>query len=245
MSPPPKWMQPRQRALEEDVSTPIEALTPTGRVATALRLGDCPPDRAFDRFLPLELQLVSRRYWTPLVVAMRVAQWLERYDVRSVVDIGAGAGKLCVAAALAGRTHFIGLEQRARLVGAARDLARVFEVSDRVAFLHGALGETIVPETDAYYLYNPFGENLFGPEDFLDEEVELGDERYLRDIAAVEDLLRQAPVGTYLLTYNGFGGEVPPSYSEVRVDRDLPNVLRMWRKTQSSSSGKPQSADAM
>ena len=37
--------------------------------------------------------------------------------------------------------------------------------------------------------------------------------------------------GTYLLTYNGFGGAVPRTYEQVRVDRDLPNVLRMWRQT--------------
>jgi SAM-dependent methyltransferase len=245
MRPPLKQLQPRQSDLEEDETTPILGLMPPSRVAAALRLGVCPPDRLFDRFLPLELQVVSRQYWTPLVVAMRVAQWLEQHDVRTVLDIGAGPGKLCVGAALAGRTHFTGLEQRERLVSAARDLARVFEVSDRVAFLHGALGETLVPETEAYYLYNPFGENLFGPEDCLDGEVELGDERYQRDIATVEELLRQTSVGTYLVTYNGFGGDVPPSYSEIRVDRRLPSVLRMWRKTRSSSSGDPQSADAL
>ena len=44
-------------------------------------------------------------------------------DVQSVVDIGSGAGKFCVAAALGSGCRFTGLEQRPRLVAAARTLA--------------------------------------------------------------------------------------------------------------------------
>lgn len=201
------------------------------QTAAALRAGSHLADREFDRFLPHELRCVSSVYWTPLVVAARAAKWFDELNVRTVVDIGSGAGKFCVAAALSGDCHFTGLEQRARLVSAAVDLARLLEVEDRVHFVEGALGESAAPIADAYYLYNPFGENLFGPGEHLDEDVELSDERYLRDVAATEDLLRRAPVGTHVLTYNGFGGRVPAGYTEVRVDRELPSVLRMWRKT--------------
>jgi predicted RNA methylase len=195
-----------------------------------------PTDRDFDQFLPSELRCVSGQYWTPLVVAIRAAEWLDELNVRTVVDIGSGAGKFCVAAALSGRAQLvIGVEQRARLIAAARDLAHVLDVGERVTFIHGTFGETSLPEADAYYLYNPFGENLFGPAEHLDDDVELGDARYQRDIAAVEKLLREARVGTYLLTYNGFGGEVPSSYRQVRVDLEMPNHLRMWRKTKENS----------
>jgi len=85
-------------------------------------------------------------------------------------------------------------------------------------------------------MYNPFGENLFGLEDRLDDDVELCGARYLRDVAAVERLLRDAPAGTFLLTYNGFGGDLPADYREVRVDRELPSVLRMWRKSDRANS---------
>ena len=200
-------------------------------VANALRAGICPTERVFDQFLPHELRVVSGQYWTPLFVAVRAAAWLDEFQVRTVLDIGSGAGKFCVAAALAGKARLIGVEHRARLIAAARDLARVFEVEERVTFICGAFGETLVPDADAYYLYNSFGENLFGREDHLDGDVELGDERYQRDVAAVEHLLRAARVGTFLLTYNGFGGQVPVSYEEVRFDCDMPSLLRMWRKT--------------
>lgn len=201
------------------------------QVGDAIALGTVPDERLFDRFLPYELRIVSCQYWTPLAVALRVAEWLNQLEVETVVDIGSGAGKFCVAAALATRCNFIGVEQRPRLVEAARELAEIFGVDQRVKFIQGALSPDTVPEADAYYLYNPFGENLFGSEDWLDQDVELGKERYEHDIACMESLLERAPIGTYLIKYNGFGGLVPVSYDVLRTDSCLPNPLRTWQKT--------------
>jgi hypothetical protein len=114
-----------------------------------------------------------------------------------------------------------------------------------VRFVPGTFGVGQVPVADAYYLYNPFGENLFGPQEQLDADVELSDARYHRDIDAVERMLTEAELGTCLLTYNGFGGEIPSSYTEVRVDREMPNVLRMWRKTSRVASGPGHFSDAL
>jgi SAM-dependent methyltransferase len=223
-------------ASAESVRLLERAIRPTPeQIADALRMGRCPTDRAFDRFLPDDLQAISSQYWTPLCVVRRAARWLDDLGVRTVIDVGSGAGKFCVAAALAGRCRFVGIEQRPRLVAAARALAELFEVHDRVRFVEGALGETEVPSADAYYLFNPFGENTFGADERIDGEVELSYERYQNDVALAEALLERAPVGTCLLTYNGFGGVVPPDYQKVRLDRELPNVLRMWRKVISPS----------
>ena len=212
-----------QIALDDGLTTPAE-------VAEVLRKGGCPPDRAFDRFLPAALNLASSQFWTPLAVVQRAAEWIDELSIETVVDVGSGAGKFCVAAALFTRARYIGIEHRPHLVEAARELARAFEVDDRVSFEIGSLGEAPLPEGHAYYLYNPFGENLFGPTDHLDEEVELSTERYFRDVAVVENHLRMAPVGTCLMTYNGYGGAVPTSYQQVRIDRKIPNLLRMWKK---------------
>jgi SAM-dependent methyltransferase len=227
-------------ALRADAPATVDRLMAgpsPAQIAEALRAGSCPADRVFDRYLAYELRVVSGHYWTPLAVATRVAQWLDELDVRTVVDVGSGAGKFCIAAALAGRCRFTGLEQRPRLVSAARDLARLFEVEDRVSFVEAAFGCARSPHADAYYFYNPFGENMFGQSDHLDEDVVLSAERYRGDVAATEDFLRDVPVGTYLVTYNGFGGRVPDSYDEVRVDRDPLDVLRMWRKARSIDGG--------
>ncbi len=207
------------------------------QIAEALRTGRCPEDATFDHFLDDPLRELSAQYWTPLEVAVRAAQWLEECNVRTVVDIGSGAGKFCVAAALAGHCHFTGLEHRERLVSCARGLARMFKVENRVYFIQGAFGSTNIPAADAYYLYNPFEENVMRETERIDKSVELSDERQTRDLMALRRLLLGARVGTYVLTYNGFGARLPPAYSEVRVDRELPNALRMWKKMSPSRSG--------
>jgi len=200
------------------------------RIAQALRMKRFVSDGTFDRFMGDECRPVSAEYWTPLAAARRTAEWLDQLQIHTVLDIGSGAGKFCVVAALACRARFTGIEQRTRLVAAARDLAQLFEVHDRVTFVRGTFGDSAPMVADAYYLFNPFEENLFEPDDRLDGDVELGKARFARDIAATEQLLSDARVGTYLITYNGFGGRVPTCYRELRVDRNLPNVLRLWRK---------------
>jgi len=205
------------------------------RVADAIRFGRCPSDRVFDRFLLPDLQAASEQYWTPMAVALRAARWLDEFGVRKVFDVGSGTGKFCVVAALASKASFVGVEQRTRLVAAASELARLFGVNDRVMFVHGLFDSSLSADADAYYFYNSFGENLFEAENRLDEDAELGAERYRHDVVTAERMLREAPSGTYLLTYNGFGGMVPASYCEVRVDRELPCVLRMWRKDEAST----------
>ncbi len=126
--------------------------------------------------------------------------------------------------------RFIGIEHRPRCVSAARELARLFDVSDRVCFLEGSFGVRHTPEADAYYLYNPFAENLFGARSRLDGDVALSVERFRHDVDAALRLVDAAPTGNYVLTYNGFGAEMPEGYTQIRVDEALPNVLRLWRK---------------
>jgi predicted RNA methylase len=168
---------------------------------------------------------------------VRVGQWLEHFGIKTITDIGSGAGKFCVAAAIASPgCSFTGIEQRPRLVTAARSLARLFGVEDRVRFVSGVLGRFPVPETEAYYLFNPFGENLFGPDEHLDADVEMSSERYERDIASARRLFEHAREGTYVVKYNGFGARMPASYEQILVDREQPNVLRLWRKKRSQAA---------
>lgn len=207
------------------------------RIAEALRVGQCPPDGAFDSFLPEDLGELSADQWTPLEVALSAASWLQEFGVHRVVDIGAGPGKFCIAAALAGRCELVGLEQNPRFVAVARSLARLFGVHDRVRFVQGVLGDDVLPPADAYYLYNPFAQHLFAPSDDLGWGASPNYERYRRDVMTAQDVFRRAPAGTIVLTYNGFGGLMPASYEACRIDRELPCVLRMWRKSESRDKG--------
>jgi SAM-dependent methyltransferase len=200
------------------------------RITEALRAGLCPPDSAFDIFLPEDLENLSGDQWTPLEVALSAARWLKELGVRRVVDIGSGPGKFCVATALATDCEFVGLEQNPRFVAVARSLARLFGVQSRVRFVQGILGDAVLPPADAYYLYNPFAQHLFAPSNDLGWGASPDYQRYRRDVMTAQDVFRRAPTGTIVLTYNGFGGLMPASYEACGIDRELPCVLRMWRK---------------
>lgn len=205
------------------MSAPIHDLR--GRLAA----GECPADAAFDRHLPAEVRAASAMHWTPVRVAALAARWLDEAGARVVLDLGAGAGKFGVVAALAGRARHVGLEQRPWLVAAARALARRFRVEDRVTFEHGLL-EGPWPAADALYLFNPLGENLLPAARHLDATVELSPARYGRDARGLEDRLAAAPAGTSVVLYNGFGGRMPAGYELWRHDRTLPNELALWRR---------------
>jgi|CXWL01.1.fsa_nt_gi hypothetical protein len=201
------------------------------QVARELRERRTFPDDSFDAFLPAPMGAISPHHWTPLAVSLRVAEWFSQLGVKTAVDLGSGVGKFCVATALAGEAELIGVEQRADLVEAATALAKLFGVADRVRFIHGVLGACEIPEADAYYLFNPFGENLFGSPLHVDEQVELSAERYDRDVKFVQGFMSRARLGTYVVEYNGIGGVMPQCYEPMLVETALPNPLRMWRKT--------------
>lgn len=204
---------------------------PPARLAAALARGAPIADAAFDRYLPEAARRVSGQFWSPLAVALRVASWAGQLRLEHIVDIGSGAGKLCVASALACRSRFTGLEQRPALVAAARDLAARFGVGDRVAFAEGRLAPGDIPAADAYYLFNPFEENLHGPSDHIDESVALGLDRYDHDVALIEALLAAVRPGTCFILYNGFGGQIPGNYERLRIGDDPLRPLELWRKS--------------
>jgi SAM-dependent methyltransferase len=200
-------------------------------VVEAVKSGVCPSDQAFDRFLPERLQLISARYWTPVGVAMCAGRWLDELKIRSVVDIGSGSGKFCLVAALASRCAFLGVEQRHDLVAVARKLAKLYHLQHRVAFIEDTFGDAPPPGAEAYYFYNPFVESMVDEDGWLDDTVEHSEARHARDLLAVEHWLGQAPLGTYVLTYNGIGSELPHCYDEVRTDLTFLCPLRLWQRT--------------
>jgi hypothetical protein len=209
------------------------------RIALALRGGRRVADANFDCFLPPDLSAVSGQFWTPLEVVGRAAEWLTELGVDSVIDIGSGVGKFCVAAALRTRCTFIGIEHRPRLAMVGRALAKLFNVETRVQFVTAPFDGVMTPPATCYYLFNPFGENLFERDERLNEDAELSQARYLNDIDKMEQLLGSVPVGTYVMTYNGFGGAIPDDFDEVRIDFELPCVLRMARRERHSPVSLP------
>lgn len=199
------------------------------RVALLVRVKSV-ADARFDRFLAPNLRAISEQSWTPLEVAARASQWFTELRIKSVVDVGSGVGKFCIAAALGSRCRFIGLERHSQLVEVARNLSRLFSVEHQVEFIWGVFGEMSLPKAECYYLFNPFGDDSFDLGDRLHEDPDSSHARYLRDVDEAELLLRALPAGAYVLTYNGFGGTLPDDFEEVRVDFTLPCVLRLSRR---------------
>jgi predicted RNA methylase len=197
-------------------------------VAEQLRARKRVQDSAFDLVYPAEIRRVSSQYWTPVDVALTAAEWLAERGCRNLLDVGAGPGKFCIVASLAlGRT-VTGIEQRNHLVAIGRAAAASYGAS--VEYVHGTIETLDASPFDAWYMYNPFGENLYDPAKQLDEEVELSALRYMHDLTIIEHWLDIAPADTHLITFHGFGGRIPSNYRLLHEVRKRDGHLRLWHK---------------
>jgi predicted RNA methylase len=161
-------------------------------------------------------------------VALDAADLLKGSGAKAVLDVGSGVGKFAVVARLASGLDITGVEQRPNLVSAARAAAERYHAP--VSFICDRI-EHIDPRVyDAFYFFNPFGENLVDHYERLDDEVTLNRQRFARDVQLVERWLEDAAVGTSIVTYNGFGGRIPASYELVLVLPAGRHRVRLWTK---------------
>jgi len=100
----------------------------------------------------------------------------------------------------------------------------------RVRFIEGAYGSVNLPPCDALYLFNPFGENLFGHGERIDKSVSCSLARFREDCRAVTAQLQLAPMGALFCMYNGFGGKLPRSFELLRYSDAHRCPLRLWGK---------------
>lgn len=207
-----------------------------GNVARAIRSGALVVDREFDEVFPPAVRRLSRVHWTPVKVAVRAARLLAHRSGATILDVGAGAGKFCIVAAATVDARIRGVEHRGNLVEIAR--AAASKVGVEVDFMHGTLEDQDALAVDGVYLFNPFAENLSSPRDRLDEEVELGLDRFWRDVAGVERFLRAARAGTRVVTYCGFGGSMPEGYVLAHRERHS-SILELWIKSERSGETRP------
>jgi SAM-dependent methyltransferase len=188
-------------------------------------------DDAFDEQLPGCLQIKSSMHFTPLVVARQAATLLAPEPGMTVLDVGAGAGKFCLAAALAVPTAtFIGVELRGHLVRLASRLAMQLALQN-VRFLHCDALNLDWSQFDAFYLYNPFAEQLFEPAFVLDRSIELDPLNFVVYVTGVRRRLAEARIGTRLVTYHGFGAPPPLGYELTRQEPAGTDRVDLWIKT--------------
>ena len=194
-------------------------------------------DWAFDAIYPPAIRAISRRFWTPVDVARRAARLLWQAGARRVLDVGSGVGKfVLVAAGAVPEMRFVGVEQRPHLVEVARRAHEQLQLPN-VRFVVGEATSSSWHNFDGFYFFNPFAENLFVDEDRLDDAVELTDSRFFRDVVRTERALREAPLGTAVVTYHGMSGRMPACYDLSQTTRAGADWLRLWVKTRERAEG--------
>jgi SAM-dependent methyltransferase len=180
----------------------------------------------FNSSLPENLQKKSKRFFTPFHVAHTATDWLTEDGPKRILDIGAGVGKFCIAGATYSNSNFFGIEYRPSLAIIANELIIKFNIANAVV-QQGDITEIDFTNFDAFYLYNPFFENLL-PTLRLNNEVELTASLYAYYFKHTEKQFEKTKSGTRLVTYHGNNFEVPSSFSKVKESKD--GTLKLWIK---------------
>jgi SAM-dependent methyltransferase len=198
-------------------------------VGLRLRSGMPLDDADFDRLYPEWAREHSAIHWTPVQVARRAAELLVVRPGTRVLDVGSGVGKFCLIGALHVPGVFYGIEQRFHFVKVAHDLAQRLGLS-RARFLHGNMLDAHWAGFDAFYLYNPFAENIASMSEAIDTTVERSPLLFRAYIQGVRERLDRARRHTRVVTYHGFGGEMPPDYRLELEEHSGTEVLELWVK---------------
>lgn len=183
-------------------------------------------EESFNDCLPEYLQTRSARFFTPFHVAQIATDWLTEDGKKCILDIGAGVGKFCIAGAIYSDSFFCGIEHRHGLAKIANELILKFGIPNAVV-QQGDITEVDFENFDAFYLYNPFFENLI-PNLRLNNEVELTASLYVYYFKHTEKQLSKVKPGSRLVTYHGNNFEVPPCFKKVKESGD--SLLKLWIK---------------
>ena len=166
-------------------------------------------DEKFDQIYPAEIRKHSSLFWTPVAVAAEAARLLVTAPGTRVLDVGCGPGKFCLVAASLSDGRFTGVEQRSTLVAAARSAAATLQLAE-VEFVHANVLDVDFAEYDAFYIFNPFEENMHGFK--MDSAVTLSPALFQRYTSYVSDQLGCRPTGTRVVTYMGYADDIPACY---------------------------------
>ena len=211
-----------------------------GRILAALRRHIGVHDRAFDGLYPDSVRRASSTHWTPVSVALDAAAWLAPEPGVRVLDIGCGPGKLCCIGAAARGGTWHGVERDPGLVDAANTLARMLDLDGATSFTAGEMESVDWRTFDSLYFYNPFAASLFGPAPFAKR---IGWTMLTEQIERTEALLAELPTGTRVVTYEGFGGDMPDGYVLTHAEMVRDGQLALWIKRRTTRRARVLSHD--
>jgi SAM-dependent methyltransferase len=183
-------------------------------------------DENFDRLYAPRIQQLSEKHWTPLNISRLAAAFLAENSEAQILDIGAGVGKFCIAAAQQHPDcHFYGVEQRRNLVHFAEKTARRLDLKN-VTFLHADFTKINLNKFDHFYFYNSFYENLVDEDFRIDGSVAHSEVLYDYYTHYLHGVFAGRPSGTRLVTYHSSNEVVPGNYT--LVDTKARGVLKFW-----------------
>jgi SAM-dependent methyltransferase len=192
-------------------------------IALALRSQVAITDAQFDTLYPTGHRFRSYNHWTPVEVAARACALLAPQSGECVLDIGSGVGKLCLVGALTTQATWVGVETEAQMIRVAEAAARRLRVGDRVRFMHADATEIDWSGFAAIYMFNPFAEGLLGA-----RTNAAAHDRFSLNIERTRSQLARTRVGTRLVTYHGFGGQVPAGFELAHDEPARQDRLCLW-----------------
>ena len=184
-------------------------------------------DEQFDGLYPASSTSLLKRHWTPLQVASKAAQFLAAEKNVSILDIGSGVGKFCIAAAhFMPEAFYTGIEQRKNLVEQANEAKNTLGCK-QVDFIHGDFTKINFKKFDHFYFFNSFYENFSYTEN-MDNEIVYSKELYDQYTYLMRMQLGQKPSWTRLATFHSTEDEIPDDFLVVGTEMD--NTLKFWMK---------------
>ncbi len=184
-------------------------------------------DVDFNQLYPPAIQALSKKQWTPISIARKAANFLAAENNASILDIGSGVGKFCLAAAYyKPKSFFYGVEQRRSLTQFAEMAKDVLNL-DNVSFSSGNFTQIDFGHYDHFYFYNSFYENLAGTEK-IDDSIDYSRELFNYYNRYLFKQLQLKPAGTRLATFHSLEDEIPWNYHIVGTEAD--NLLKFWIK---------------
>ena len=202
-----------------------------GKIVLALKTEERVSDRAFDQVYPADVRFLSRHRWTPVRVAVRAAQLLADAEARTILDVGSGPASSASS----------GLSPPGRRSWASSAAATwstwPAPPPPAVACAGPAVKEANIVDFDfsgfdGLYLFNPFFEQL-GDRSVvpIDSQTRRSRPLYRRYVETIQHKLAAARPGTAVVTYYGFGGDLPEGYTLLHEERAASDWLLLWRKT--------------
>jgi SAM-dependent methyltransferase len=183
-------------------------------------------DRAFDAIYPRRIRKMAEQHFTSVSIARHAAAFLVQESGTRVLDVGSGAGKFCLIGAATTSGHFTGVEQRKDLVTLSTQLANEYQV-ERVSFVQGNVMAIDFKAFDAFYLFNPFYENLRA-DHRIDNAILLNPSLYDSYSSYTKGKLAALPIETRLATYFTSASMIPSEYEKVDSFED--GKLVFWKK---------------